>query len=479
MSIRTPEADPTHRSRLTTPAAQRRLWLDAAPETAIVLAGAMSVVAILTVLLVTVPRSDAATSTFKSLREMARNAQLFHEILPTAVVLPSTVFAVIAWSCVAFLWVVYVPLCLGLTGRPLDFRATVTWTAGFALLGLAIPPVFSTDLFSYALFGRLAAVYGLNPYLATAADLPRSDALLPYLYWRDISSPYGPLWTIVSAVVAAGDDATPLELALRFKLLPLGASVLSGWLVYRLVQERWPADAAWAYLAFAWNPLVLVEGLIAGHNDTVVLVLLLTGAWFVSNRRPAFGVLCLTASALIKYSTLPIVGLALLTLVAQAARQRRPGLSLRLGGTALGLVSIAFAPFWAGLDVLASTLDEPGRGINNLLILAIGRGVSEATGGRIEALAPANAVGMAVVLFLLWLLLSFRRQLRSLPSWTVHDQLAAWSQLLLAFLAMWPRIHTWYFLVPIGLALASGPIGRRTFWVATMAAIASYTSYLL
>jgi len=88
-------------------------------------------------------------------------------------------------------------------------------------------------------------------------------------------------------------------------------------------------------------------------------------------------------------------------------------------------------------------------------------------------------VGMAVALFLLWLGLVFRRQLRSLGSWTVHDQLAAWSQLLLAFLVVWPRIHTWYFLLPLGLALAAGPNHRRCFWAAMVAAMASYTSYLL
>ncbi len=480
ISIRTPEDDPTGRSRPATLAARRRLWPEAAPESAIVLAGTMSMLAILTVLLVTVPRSDAATSTFKSLREMVRNAQLFHEVFPAAVVLPSPVFAVIAWSCVAFLWVVYVLLCLGLTGRPLDLRATVTWTAGFALLGLAIPPVFSTDIFSYALFGRLAAVYGLNPYLATAADLPRSDALLAYLYWRDISSPYGPLWTIVSTIVAAGGDATPLELAIRFKLLSLGASVLSGWLVYRLVQERWPEHATWAYLVFTWNPLVLVEGLIAGHNDTVVLALLLIGAWLLlRSAQPVLGMLGLTASALVKYSTLPILGLAGLAVLSQAPQLRRLGLALRLGGVLLGLIVLAFAPFWVGIEVLTSTLNEPGRGINNLLIRGLGWFVTEVTGGRIDALGPAGAVGMAVALFLLWLLLIFRRQLRSLPSWTVHDHLVAWSQLLLAFLVVWPRIHTWYFLVPIGLALASGRYGRRTFWLATVAAMASYTSYVL
>jgi hypothetical protein len=480
MSIRTPGFDPSGRFRFTTSqTVRRRAWFGAYPESQVALVGAACTLGILLVLLLTGARSDAAMYTFKSLREMVRNARLFHEVIPTAIVLPSIAYAVLAWSCVALLWLVYVPLCLRLAGHRLEFRPVARWTIALALVALAIPPIFSTDVFSYSLFGRLAAVYGFNPYLATARDLAWSDPLLPYLYWRDIPSPYGPLWTIISIIVAAGPDATPLELALRFKVLSLGAFVLSGWLIYRFVQERWPEHATWAYLAFTWNPLVLVEGLIAGHNDTVVLALLLTGAWLLLTGQPTLGTLGLTASALIKYSTLPILGLAGLALLAQAPQARRLGLSLRLGSTVLGLIVLAFAPFWVGIEVLTSTLNEPGRGINNLLIRGLGWFVTEVTGGRIDALAPASAVGMAVALFLLWLGLVFRRQLRSLGSWTVHDELAAWSRLLLAFLVVWPRIHTWYFLLPLGLALAAGPNRRRCFWAAMVAAMASYTSYLL
>ncbi|MCM8750058.1 hypothetical protein NET02_12960 [Thermomicrobiaceae bacterium CFH 74404] len=480
MSIRSPGFDPSGRYRFSTsPSVRRRAWFGAYPESQVALVGAACTLCILLVLLLTTARADAAMYTFKSLREMVRNSRLFHEVIPTAVVLPSIAYAVLAWGCVALLWMVYVPLNLRLVGHRLDFRLIARWTMALALVALAIPPIFSTDVFSYSLFGRLGAVYGLNPYMATGRDLSGNDPLLPYLYWRDIPSPYGPVWTIISIIVAAGPDASPLELALRFKLLCLGAFVISGWLIYRFVQERWPEHAAWAYLAFTWNPLVIVEGLIAGHNDTVVLALLLTGAWLLLSGQPALGALGLTASALIKYSTLPILGLAGLAALAKAPPSQRTGTAVRLGGAILGSIVVAFAPFWVGIEVLTSTLNEPGRGINNLLIRGLGWLVTEATGGRVDALAPAGAVGLAVVLFLLWLLVGFRRRLSALPDWTVHDQLAAWSQILLAFLVVWPRIHTWYFLLPLGLALAAGPDHRRSFWAALIAAMASYTSYLL
>ena len=46
---------------------------------------------------------------------------------------------------------------------------------------------------------------------------------------------------------------------------------------------------------------------------------------------------------------------------------------------------------------------------------------------------------------------------------TIHDDLAAWAQTLVVFLLLWPRLHTWYALVPAGIALAAGPHHRRLY----------------
>ena len=136
------------------------------------------------------------------------------------------------------------------------------------------------------------------PYIATAQSVAPADPLIPYLYWRDIPSPYGPLWTLISQAIALGQDTSPLELILRFKVVAFACTLLDGWLIYCFVRQRWPEQAGWYYLAFAWNPMVLMEGVVIGHNDVLILAVMLVSAFLVMRSRPVLAVVGLTASAL-------------------------------------------------------------------------------------------------------------------------------------------------------------------------------------
>ena len=66
----------------------------------------------------------------------------------------------------------------------------------FRLTFATLPGLFSTDVFSYVMYGRIAAVYGQNPYVQPPASFP-DDPFLAWVFpfWRDQPSVYGPLWT--------------------------------------------------------------------------------------------------------------------------------------------------------------------------------------------------------------------------------------------------------------------------------------------
>src|SRR5262245_49686901 len=72
----------------------------------------------------------------------------------------------------------------------------------FRLTLSLLPGLFSTDVFSYVMYGRTVAVYGGNPY----ATPPAAFAADPFLnwvfpFWRDQASVYGPLWTDFSGLL--------------------------------------------------------------------------------------------------------------------------------------------------------------------------------------------------------------------------------------------------------------------------------------
>ncbi|MDP9472019.1 MAG: hypothetical protein M3Q71_15365, partial [Chloroflexota bacterium] len=410
-------------------------------------------------------------------RRMALNARLFHDAVPRFIALRIGYYALLAWSCVTLLWVIYLWTVWRVRNRRISTRVVACGGVALAVLAFSVPPVFSTDSFSYAMFGRLAAVYDANPYQTTPASTAPADPLMTYVYWRDIPSPYGPLWTLLSQFTAADKHATPLELALRFKLIGLCATLLNGWLIYRLVRYRWPDRAAWAYLAFAWNPLVLVEGIVAAHNDALILTVVLIGAHLLYRARSELAIAALTVSGLIKYSTVPIAGIAALRLLLRTPLPHRLPTVARLAATSSVLVVAAFVPFWAGAASLSGTLSQPGQGVNNAVLLSVAWGTSVLTDGAVRIEGGTALTLLAGLLFGAWQITTLWRQRARTRSWTVYDELADWSATLAVLLLVFPRVYTWYFLVPLGLALAAGPKHRTAFARVLVLSMLSYSSY--
>jgi hypothetical protein len=412
--------------------------------------------------------------------QITRNAQLFHEAFPSFAALPPAQFAIVAWFCVIAAWLIYLPLVWKLRAQSLviDHRMVLIGAIMLGLIAIIVPPLFSTDPFSYAMYARFTTVYHANPYVATAQSVAPADPLIPYLYWRDIPSPYGPLWTLISQAIALGQDTSPLELILRFKVVAFALTLLDGWLIYCFARQRWPEQAGWYYLAFAWNPMVLLEGIVIGHNDVLILAVMLGSAFLLMRARPVLTVIGLTASALIKYSTLPAVGLGGLRLLLRTPVRSRWWLALRLTAATLIVAACAFVPYWVGFASVMSTVNEPGRGVNNLVARGIGGVLWLVTGGRLSVHTPTVIVAIAALLFAIWQVAEIWRTRHALEAWTIHDELAAWADSLAVFLILWPRIRTWYFLVPLGLSLAAGRTPRRiSFWFLIGLTLCSYISY--
>jgi alpha-1,6-mannosyltransferase len=196
---------------------------------------------------------------------------------------------------------------------PLLRRILIGWSVPL-LFGM---PLASSDLYSYAAQAQLAR-HGLDPYTTTPADLP-AVALGKFLdnvawKWVDTPSPYGPLWVAVSKWVAALTGNHALVSVLLLRLLPFAAIVLTARLL-PVLAGRYARRADLALWLAIGNPLIMVHAVGGGHNDAVMVALIVAGLVLVS--RPAAGWHDLVA------------GIALMTL---AAAVKSPG-----------LVAVAFA----------------------------------------------------------------------------------------------------------------------------------------
>lgn len=201
---------------------------------------------------------------------------------------------------------------------------------------LAWPAVNSNnDLIRYLWDGRVQTL-GLNPYTVRPAD--PALAFTHTEDTRDMPSarartPYPPAAQLFfRLVVTLHDSSRAMKLALVFCDL-LTILVLWRWLLATGRSE-------WLTLAYAWNPLVVLEVAHSGHIDALGALWIAAAAFWLTRGRTALGTMAFVLAVATKL--LPIVLVPLLW--------RR--ISIRDAFIGAGLLVLLYLPFASGADVL-------------------------------------------------------------------------------------------------------------------------------
>lgn len=322
-------------------------------------------------------------------------------------------FSRIALASICALWAAYFCGAAGLW-RPFstdrDRRAAVVLVVGVAALAqvflVLLPPVFSNDLYHYAIFGRMVTVHHLNPYVTSATAVP-NDILAPFAYWKSFPTHYGPVFTWLSAGAAAAGGNSVVGTAIAFKAMTAGFNLANCALVYRLGQAG-GGNGLRPLVLYAWNPLILVESAGSGHNDAIMMTFALLGLWLFTQDRPAAGFASLVLSCAVKYVT----GIVLLLQVARTLGQqptRRAAVALagRFALVGAALAVALYAPFWEGARGFAGVIDlalfDAGIAYKVAVfgLFAVGSAVVAAKGpaGRVLELSAITMIGFVFVVF--------------------------------------------------------------------------------
>ncbi|HEX3247100.1 MAG TPA: hypothetical protein VHX16_16965, partial [Chloroflexota bacterium] len=260
----------------------------------------------------------------------------------------------------------------GGSGRALT---VVVFIAGlvFQLQQLDAPALLSSDPYSYLMYGRIAAIHGGNPYIDTPAQFP-SDPVLPHVYWRDVPSFYGPLWTEFSRLVAlaAGDNVVLGVLMFRAgaALSAIGCGVFI-WLILRL---RGSASASFGAALWLWNPLVPLEAGMSGHNDVFMLLLLFSAMWCIERRRGVAGGALWAGAVLVKAIAalaLPVVAALWLLGLSRGRSAGSAALRVTLGAglVVLALIAIGRSPLeGAGVGALGASTERYTNSLHELVL---------------------------------------------------------------------------------------------------------------
>lgn len=199
-------------------------------------------------------------------------------------------------------------------------RLVIVLVVAYHIVVLSLPLLFSRDVYSYAYYGRIAAVYHANPYVATPSDFPH-DPLAPYVGPKWVSTPavYGPVWTQISALVVRAVHGLGTMIAV-FRLVAVAVSLGTIAIVARLARRAWPQREAFAMAAMGLNPVWLFQSVASGHNDVLVAFSIAAALVLVYGRRELAATAALALGALVKATA--AVPLFLLFVVIAARRER-------------------------------------------------------------------------------------------------------------------------------------------------------------
>ena len=260
--------------------------------------------------------------------------------------------------CAALFAIYGVMLHLAKGCRSRASQAVLFWGAALCLLVLAVAPVMlSTDVFAYAFYGRVLSVYKSNPYAPDPAVL--SDPFFALFHRQSQVSLYGPFWTLISAWIMrfTGDQAGLSMLVFRsFSAL---STLAAGALIWKSLRIFAPERAGQGMVLFLWNPLVMIESGLSGHNDATMVAFAVLGVWLHLKGSKTGAVVALTLSALVKFITGMLVPLyVLMVLRGMKSWRERIFFLLRCGVCA---VAVVFA-----VMILANVKTAPRKDKSNV-----------------------------------------------------------------------------------------------------------------
>lgn len=164
-------------------------------------------------------------------------------------------------------------------------------------LFFSYPAMLSYDMFNYITTAKVLFFYHENPYIIMPNEFI-GDPMLLFTHAANKLALYGPGWVGLTGVPhILGMNNFVLTL-FSFKLVSLLFYLFTLLMIWKLNKN------IFSLTLFALNPLVIIETLISGHNDIVMIFLLLLSYFFLQKKKSFLAIVCFIASVLIKYATL-------------------------------------------------------------------------------------------------------------------------------------------------------------------------------
>lgn len=342
----------------------------------------------------------------------------------------------------------------------------VLWTVPM----LAIAPVFSNDVYSYAAQGEMVTRH-LSPYYYGPGQLGSGPWVDPVDHiWINQTAPYGPLFLMIDSWIVRLTGHSELGTVVGLRLLEVLAVVLLAWAVPVLAKAL-GYEPGNAFVMCLLNPLVVLTLVGGAHNDGLMMALLIAGLALAAKRHPVWGIVLCALAASIKVP-------AAIGILYVAWTWLGPNLRLRLRLRPIAVAGILSAAVFGALTYASGLglgwifdLNAPGRvmswaapatGLGMLLTQVchlFGYGVATSS-----IISITRIVGLTIAAgIMVWLLFNADR-----IGW-----LRAIGLSLLALVVLGPVVQPWYLSWGI-LLLAPLAGGRLRNWLIGLSVVTPF-----
>lgn len=180
---------------------------------------------------------------------------------------------------------------------------------------------FSYDLFNYIFDAKIYTHYHLNPYLHKALDFP-GDSMLSFMRWTHRVYPYGPVWLFLTIPLSYIGMNFFLPTFFLFKLLIATSFLGSLYFISKIFRKIAPDKEALGLIVFGLNPLVLIESLVSGHLDIVMIFFALWATNKLIEKKYLVAVILLLISIGIKFGTVFLIPVFLVVFLMQRKNKK-------------------------------------------------------------------------------------------------------------------------------------------------------------
>lgn len=219
------------------------------------------------------------------------------------------------------------------------------------LLAWIALPANSTDIFGYIGLGRIAGIYGANPYVHTYSQF--ADFYSAYVEW-DITMPYGPVLLPFCMLGGWIAQHSVLIAVFALKLLLLLTHGVNCRLVY-LILRGFHQTPVFGVFLFGLNPLLLLEQIANGHNDSVMILFFLLAILALQRQSDWWNAAAIVFALLSALVKLPGLFVCLVVFVYLARNRQWRSLSYGIGVCAAVLLALRLTLFQTSAALVSLT----------------------------------------------------------------------------------------------------------------------------